>query len=58
VQVGVLKIRTAEDFWEIKELWNGSVEPLVSLLKRIQNYTGVKKIGYTYGENRGSIAIL
>jgi len=58
VQVGVLKIKTLEDFWEIKELWVNGIDPLLDLLKKIKEYTGVKNIGYTYGENRGCIAFL
>lgn len=56
VQVGVLKIKTLRDYWEITEFWkDDNVEPLIGLLNKIKQYTGVKNIGYTYGENRGAI---
>lgn len=50
-QIGTLKIKTAEDFWEIKEFWSDINEkPLLDLLNRIKYYTGVKNIAYSFSD--------
>ncbi len=57
-QIGTLRIKTQEDYWDIDTSWNDKdLSPLLKLLDRIKSYTGVNKIGYTFGENRGCIKI-
>jgi len=58
VLVGVLKIKTDQGYEDV-DLWgDGNIENLHKLLLKIKEYTGVSKIGYTYGENRGCIKLI
>ena len=56
-QVGVLKIKTEQGLEDV-DLWGTDIENLNKLLLRIKEYTGVNKVGYTYGENRGCISFI